>query len=176
MIKSYNNISPDVKKSAFIADSADVIGNVKLDTNTSVWYSAVLRGDSGLISIGRNSNIQDNCTVHCTVGGYNVTIGDNVTVGHNAVIHGCTIGDNCLIGMGAVILNGAVIGNNSLVAAGALVSENKTFPEGSLILGVPAKVVRSLSEQDVEGIKENADEYVCLAHEHNKEKMGVLPL
>lgn len=176
MIKSYKNITPDIKKAAFVADSADVIGNVKLDSNASVWYSAVLRGDSGSIVIGKNSNIQDNCTVHCSIGGYNVIIGDNVTVGHNAVIHGCTIGDNCLIGMGSVILNGAIINKNCVVGAGSLITERKEFPEGSLILGSPARVVRQLEEKDIKGIKENADEYIMLAHEHSNEKTRVLPL
>ncbi len=176
MIKTYKNISPDIKKAAFVADSADVIGDVKLGSNASVWYSAVLRGDSGPIVIGKNSNVQDNCTIHCSISGYNVTIGENVTIGHNAIIHGCTIGDNCLIGMGSVILDGAVINKNCVVGAGSLITQHKEFPEGSLILGSPAKVVRTLEEKDINGIKENADEYVMLAHEHNNEKTRVLPL
>lgn len=176
MVKTYKNSTPAIRKAAFVAENASVIGDVRLDSGASVWYGAVLRGDCGPIIIGKNSNVQDNCTVHCTVGGFNVTLGENVTIGHNAVVHGCTIGDNCLIGMGAVILNGAVIEKNCIVGAGALVTENKHFPENSLILGSPARVVRQLGEKDIAAITANAEEYVQLAHMHNEEKTGVLPL
>lgn len=167
---------PNIKNAAFVADNASVIGGVFLGQGSSVWYSAVLRADSGVIKIGKNSNIQDNCTLHCTAGGYDVTVGNNVTVGHNAVVHGCTICDNCLIGMGAVILNGAIIEKNCIVGAGALITENKHFPENSLILGSPAKVVRQLNEQDIAAIKANAAEYFQLAQNHNAEKTVALPL
>ncbi len=169
MVKKYNGIEPKTESAAFVAENATVIGDVELEEGTSVWYGAVLRGDEGAIKVGENSNIQDNCTVH-SAPGYSVEIGKNVTVGHNAVVHGCKIGDNCMVGMAATVMNGAVIGNNSLVAAGALVTEGKVFPENSLLMGVPAKAVRTLSEEDVEGIKENAAQYVALAQQHKQQK------
>jgi carbonic anhydrase/acetyltransferase-like protein (isoleucine patch superfamily) len=122
----------------------------------------VVRGDQAPISVDENSNIQDNCVVHVSKN-YPVKIGKNVSIGHGAIIHGCTIEDNVLVGMGAIILNGAKISKNCLVGAGALVTENKEFPEGSLIIGSPAKAVRQLTEEQIKGIQENADEYIHLA-------------
>ncbi|RAP53154.1 MAG: gamma carbonic anhydrase family protein [Methanosphaera sp. rholeuAM130] len=151
-----------MKNKAKIYDGAKVVGDVKLNDNVSVWYNAVVRGDQAPISVDENSNIQDNCVVHVSKN-YPVKIGKNVSIGHGAIIHGCTIADNVLIGMGAIILNGAKISKNCLVGAGALVTENKEFPEGSLIIGSPAKAVRQLSEEQIKGIQENADEYVNLA-------------
>ena len=147
---------------AKIFDGAKVIGDVKLESNVSIWYNAVVRGDQAPISIDENSNVQDNCVVHVSKG-YPVKIGKNVSIGHGAIIHGCTIEDNVLVGMGAIILNGAKISKNCLVGAGALVTENKEFPEGSLIIGSPAKAVRQLSPEQIKGIQENADEYINLA-------------
>ena len=137
MIIDFNGISPAVSPSAFTAEGSRIIGDVTLCEDSSVWFNAVLRGDEAKITLGKGSNIQDNCTVHCDES-YPAVIGENVTVGHNAVIHGCTIGDGSLIGMNATVLNGAKIGKNCLVGAGALVTENKEFPDNSLILGVPA--------------------------------------
>ncbi|MBR3214023.1 MAG: gamma carbonic anhydrase family protein [Methanosphaera sp.] len=151
-----------MKNKAKIYDGAKVVGDVELKDNVSVWYNAVVRGDQAPISVDENSNIQDNCVVHVSKK-YPVKIGKNVSIGHGAIIHGCTIEDNVLIGMGAIILNGAKISKNCLVGAGALVTENKEFPEGSLIIGSPAKAVRQLSEEQIESIQENADEYVNLA-------------
>ncbi|AWX33197.1 MAG: gamma carbonic anhydrase family protein [Methanosphaera sp.] len=151
-----------MKNKAKIYDGAKVVGDVELKDNVSVWYNAVVRGDQAPISVDENSNIQDNCVVHVSKN-YPVKIGKNVSIGHGAIIHGCTIEDNVLIGMGAIILNGAKISKNCLVGAGALVTENKEFPEGSLIIGSPAKAVRQLSEEQIESIQENADEYVNLA-------------
>ncbi|MDO5825252.1 MAG: gamma carbonic anhydrase family protein [Methanosphaera sp.] len=151
-----------MKNKAKIYDGAKVVGDVKLNDNVSVWYNAVVRGDQAPISVDENSNIQDNCVVHVSKN-YPVKIGKNVSIGHGAIIHGCTIADNVLIGMGAIILNGAKISKNCLVGAGALVTENKEFPEGSLIIGSPAKAVRQLSEEQIKGIQENVDEYVNLA-------------
>lgn len=145
-----------------VYDGARLVGNVKLSDEVSIWYNAVLRGDLEPISIGKRSNVQDNCTVHVSEG-KPVSIGSNVSVGHNAIIHGCTIEDDVLIGMGAIILNGAHIEKNCLVGAGALVTENKRFPSGSLIIGSPAKAVRQLTEDEIKSIKSNADEYVNLA-------------
>jgi len=129
----------------FVADSAAVIGNVLLRTNASVWFNAVIRGDNELITIGENSNVQDGSVLH-TDPGSPMVIGNHVTIGHKAMLHGCTIGDNSLVGINAVVLNGAKIGRNCLVGAGSLVTEGKQFGEGQLILGSPAKAVRSLTE------------------------------
>lgn len=145
-----------------IYDGAKVVGDVTLGDKVGIWYNAVVRGDEAPISIGERSNVQDNCVVHVSEG-KPVSIGKNVSVGHGAIIHGCTIDDNVIIGMGAIVLNGAHIKANSLVGAGALVTENKEFPEGSLIIGSPAKAIRQLSEEEIEGIYDNAAEYVNLA-------------
>ena len=145
-----------------IYEGAKVIGDVDLKDNVSIWYNAVVRGDIEPISIDENSNVQDNCVIHVSKD-YPVKIGKHVSIGHNATVHGGTIDDNVLIGMGAVILNGAHITKNCLVGAGALVTEHKTFPEGSLIIGSPAKAVRQLTKEEIEGITNNADEYVKLA-------------
>lgn len=145
-----------------IYEGAKIVGDVSLGDNVGIWYNAVVRGDEAPISIGERSNVQDNCVVHVSEG-KPVKIGKNVSIGHGAIIHGCTIDDNVIIGMGAIVLNGAHIKSNSLVGAGALVTENKEFPEGSLIIGSPAKAVRELSEEEIEGISENAEEYVKLA-------------
>ncbi|MCD7781537.1 MAG: gamma carbonic anhydrase family protein [Methanosphaera sp.] len=147
-----------------IYDGAKVIGDVDLKNNVSVWYNAVIRADLEPITIDENSNVQDNCVLHVSTG-YPVKIGKNVSIGHNATIHGCTIEDDVLIGMGSTILNGAHISKNCLVGAGALVTENKEFPENSLIIGSPAKAVRELTDEEIKSIRENADEYVKLAFE-----------
>ena len=168
MIMEFKGKTPDSERASFIAENASVIGDVALASGTSVWFNAVLRADVDKIVIGENSNVQDNCTVHCTEG-YPVVIGKNVTVGHNAVVHGCTIGDNSLIGMNATVLDGAKIGNNCIVGAGALVTEHKEFPDHSLIIGVPARAVKTLDESAVKGSIENARHYTELAKEfrHN---------
>ena len=168
MIIDFNGISPDVSPSAFTAEGSKIIGNVTLCEDSSVWFNAVLRGDEAKITVGKGSNIQDNCTVHCDEN-YPVVIGENVTVGHNAVIHGCTIGDGSLIGMNATVLNGTKIGKNCLVGAGALVTENKEFPDNSLILGVPAKKVGDIDENAVAKIIANAEYYSKLAKKYKKE-------
>lgn len=162
MIQDFMGKTPDIEKASFVAENASVIGDVVLESGTSVWFSAVLRADVDKIVIGENSNVQDNCTVHCTEG-YPVVIGKNVTVGHNAVVHGCTIGDNSLIGMNATVLDGAKIGKNCIVGADALVTERKEFPDNSLIIGVPAKAVKTLDENAVRGNIENARHYTELA-------------
>ena len=153
------------KDSIVICPGAQVIGNVELGEDVSIWHGAVLRGDTDSITIGNNSNVQDNCVVHCTKG-FPVKIGDNVSVGHGAVVHGCTLEDNVLIGMNATVLNGAHIAKNSIVGAGAVVSEGKEFPENSLILGVPAKLIKELSPEQVQMIQNNADNYVRLSKQY----------
>ncbi len=156
------------KDSIVICPGAQVIGNVELGENVSVWHGAVIRGDTDSITIDDNSNVQDNCVIHCTKG-YPVVMGKNVSIGHAAVVHGCRIDDNVLIGMNATVLNGAHISKNSIVGAGAVVSEGKDFPEGSLILGVPAKVVKQLSDEQIQHIQDNADNYVKLSKQYKED-------
>lgn len=156
------------KDSVVICPGAHVIGDVKLGENVSVWFGAVIRGDVSSIEIGDNSNVQDNCVIHCSKG-YPTVIKDNVSVGHGAVVHGCTIEDNVLIGMNATILNGAKIGKNSIVGAGALVTEGKEFPDNSLILGVPAKLIKEVSPSQIQHIQDNADNYVNLSRKYGGE-------
>lgn len=143
----------------FVADNATVIGRVRLENNTSVWFNAVIRGDNELITVGENSNVQDGAVLH-TDPGCPLLIGKNVTVGHQAMLHGCTIGDNSLIGINAVVLNGARIGRNCLIGANSLVTENKEIPDGSLVMGSPAKVIKPLSDEQVAGLTESARTYV----------------
>lgn len=150
---------PQVAPSAWVADSAQVIGNVVLEGDASVWFGTVVRGDTETIRIGRGTNIQDASVLHADVG-KPLTIGDNVTVGHQVMLHGCTIGDETLIGIGAIVLNGAKIGKHCLVGAGSLVTEGKEFPDGSMIIGSPAKVVRQLSPEQIEGLKLSAQHYI----------------
>ncbi len=143
----------------FVAETAVLIGRVRLKSHASVWFGAVLRGDNEWIELGERSQIQDNATLH-TDPGFPLVIGANCVIGHGVVLHGCTIDDNCLVGMGAVVLNGARIGRNSLVGAGALVTEGKEFPDNSLIVGAPARVIRSLDQHAARMIAEGADIYV----------------
>ena len=143
----------------WIADSASVIGRVRLKTDASVWFGAVLRGDNEWIELGERSQVQDNSTLH-TDPGFPLVIGDNCVIGHNVVLHGCIIAPNSLIGMGAIVLNGAKIGRNCLVGAGALVTEGKEFPDNSLIVGSPARAIRTLDDKAREGILRGADIYV----------------
>lgn len=147
------------KNSGWVAPDASVIGKIRLGRDVGIWFGAVLRGDNEQITIGDRSNLQEHVMVH-TDPGYPVTVGEGCTIGHRAILHGCTIGDNSLVGMGATILNGAVIGNNCLVGAGALVTEGKVFPDGSLIVGAPAKAVRQLDEKMIEGLRSSAERYV----------------
>ncbi|HET7794512.1 MAG TPA: gamma carbonic anhydrase family protein [Rhizobacter sp.] len=151
--------SPDIDDTAWVADSAQVMGAVTLAENASVWFGAVLRGDTERISIGKNTNVQDGTVVHADHG-YPVTLAENVTVGHQVMLHGCTIGEGSLVGIGAVVLNGARIGKHCLVGAGALVTEGKEFPDGSMIIGSPAKVVKTLTPEQIEGLKRSALHYV----------------
>jgi carbonic anhydrase/acetyltransferase-like protein (isoleucine patch superfamily) len=155
-----NNIHPTAK----LFPGSHVVGQVTLGENSSVWYNAVLRGDIAPIIIGKNSNVQDNCVIHSSKD-HTVELGDQVSVGHGAVLHGCKIEDNVIIGMNATVLNRAHVGKNSIVGAGALVTEDKEFPPNSLILGLPAKAVKSLDEDQVKSIKDNALRYVKLARE-----------
>jgi carbonic anhydrase/acetyltransferase-like protein (isoleucine patch superfamily) len=151
--------APTIAASAYIAPTATIIGRVVLQDHASVWFGAILRGDNEPITIGVNSNVQDSAVLH-TDPGFPLHVGANVTVGHQATLHGCTIGDGSLIGMQAVVLNGAVIGKCCLVGAGAIVTERKSFPDGSLILGAPARLVRELTAQEQANLRESAAIYV----------------
>jgi carbonic anhydrase/acetyltransferase-like protein (isoleucine patch superfamily) len=151
--------TPDIADTAWVADSAQVMGAVTLADNASVWFGAILRGDTEHLTIGTNSNVQDGTVIHADRG-YPVTVGENVTIGHQVMLHGCTIGDGSLIGIGAVVLNGAKIGKGCLVGASALITEDKEFPDGSMILGSPAKVVRVLTPAQIEGLRLSALHYV----------------
>jgi carbonic anhydrase/acetyltransferase-like protein (isoleucine patch superfamily) len=158
-IYALGDVSPRIDGSAWVADSAQVIGNVELAADVSIWFGAVLRGDNEALRIGSGSNIQDGSVLHSDIG-KPLDIGANVTVGHKVMLHGCTVGDESLIGIGAVVLNGARIGKNCLVGAGALVTEGKVFPDGSLIIGSPAKAVRDLTPEQIEGLRRSAVSYV----------------
>jgi carbonic anhydrase/acetyltransferase-like protein (isoleucine patch superfamily) len=153
------NESPEIPDSAWVADTAQVMGAVTLRENASVWFGAILRGDTERITIGANSNVQDGTVIHCDHG-YPVDIADNVTIGHQVMLHGCTVGEGSLIGIGAVVLNGAKIGRHCLVGARALITEGKEFPDGSMIIGSPAKVVKSLTPEQIEGLRRSAAHYV----------------
>ena len=151
--------TPRIAASAWVADSAQVMGNVELLEDASIWFGTILRGDMELLSIGRGSNVQDGSVIHADPG-FPMTLGADVTVGHQVMLHGCTVGDGSLIGIQSVVLNGARIGRHCLVGAGSLVTEGKEFPEGSLIVGRPAKVVRALTAQQIEGLTRTAVHYV----------------
>lgn len=159
MIISIGEKIPKIAQTTFIEESARIIGDVSIEDYSSVWFYCVIRGDVNYIKIGSYTNIQDGVIIHVDEGDYPTIIGDYVTVGHRAVIHGCKIKDNCLIGMASVILNGAKINENSILAAGAVVPPHSEFPPESLIMGVPAKVVRKLTEQDIDMIRRGADNY-----------------
>ncbi len=165
MIREYKEKKPVIAEDVFLAENCAVIGDVIIGEQASIWYGAVLRGDEGPIEIGKGSNVQDNATVH-TGHGFSVKIGENVTVGHNAVIHGCQVGDGTIVGMGAVVLDGAKIGKGCMIAAGALVKAGEVIPDGSLCVGIPAKIVREMDEAAREGLAENAKMYVSLGKDY----------
>ena len=158
-IYELDKLSPQLAATAWVADSAQVMGDVVLGEDVSVWFGTVVRGDSETITIGRGSNIQDASVLHADPG-KPLIIGERVSVGHQVMLHGCTVGDETLIGIGAIVLNGAVIGKNCLVGAGSLVTEGKVFPDGCMILGSPAKAVRQLSPEQMEGLKSIAQHYI----------------
>jgi carbonic anhydrase/acetyltransferase-like protein (isoleucine patch superfamily) len=162
-----DGLIPQVAASAWVADNAQVIGDVVLGEDSSVWFGATLRGDTETITVGRGSNIQDGSVLHADVG-FPMTLGENVTVGHQVMLHGCTIGEGSLIGIGAVVLNGAKIGKHCLVGAGALVTEGKEFPDGSMILGSPARVTKTLTPEQIEGLRSSAKHYTDNAARYRK--------
>jgi carbonic anhydrase/acetyltransferase-like protein (isoleucine patch superfamily) len=165
MLISYKQYKPEIGKNVFISESSTIIGRCFIGENCSIWYNAVLRADVNEIIIGKETNIQDGGIIHCD-NDYKTIIGDNVTVGHNAIIHGCTIGRNCLIGMGSTILDGAVIGDNVIVGANSLITHGKIIPSGVMVMGSPAKVVRELTSEEAEGIRQSAIGYIKLSREY----------
>lgn len=166
MIRTFQGIKPTIAKSAFIEETAVVIGDVVIGEESSIWFRAVVRGDVNYIRIGHRTNVQDLCVLHVTHDTAPLVIGDEVTIGHNVVLHGCTIKDRVLIGMGAIIMDGAVIGEDSVVGAGALVTEGTIVPPKSVILGSPAKVKRPVTDKELAWIRESAQNYIAYARQY----------
>lgn len=166
MIINFKGKEPHISESCFIAENAQVIGDLTLGEDSSIWFGAVVRADVNKIFIGKGTNIQDNSTIHVYRSGPVAEIGNNVTIGHNVTLHGCKIHDNCLIGMGSIILDGAEIGENTIIGAGSLVTQNKKIPSGVLCMGSPAKVIRNLTKSEIEANMDNAIHYVHLSKEY----------
>jgi carbonic anhydrase/acetyltransferase-like protein (isoleucine patch superfamily) len=167
-IHALDGASPSIDPSVWLAPDARIIGRVTLAADVGIWFGSVLRGDNEPIVIGAGSNVQELTVMH-TDPGFPLTIGEGCTIGHRAILHGCVIGDNSLVGMGAIVLNGARIGRNCLVGAGALVTERKEFPDGSLIVGSPAKAVRQLDQAEIDGLRLSAASYVANARRFRAE-------
>ena len=181
MILPYRDYQPQVGKGGWVAPNATLIGDAVLGEDVSLWFGVVLRGDVHRIRIGSRTNIQDQCILHITQhegekrsdhDGHPTIIGSEVTVGHRVIMHGCTVGDLCLIGMGAILLDGAVVGRESIVAAGSIVTGGKVFPPRSLIMGAPAKVVREITDSQVEEFRASWQRYVALKNEYMRAKVG----
>ncbi|WP_027624841.1 gamma carbonic anhydrase family protein [Clostridium lundense] len=167
MIDSFNNKEPKIHNSCFIAHSADVVGDIVIGEKSNVWFGTVIRGDTNNVVIGKNTNIQDNCTLHVDSTAP-LIIGDNVTVGHGVILHGCVIKNSALIGMGSIILNNAKIGAESIIGAGSLVTEGKEIPSGVLCMGSPARIIRELTEEEKINIRKSAEHYVELSEQYKK--------
>jgi len=166
MLKAFRGIHPTIGKQTFIEDTAIVVGDVTIGSASSVWFHTVVRGDVHFIKIGDHTNIQDLSLLHVTHDTYPLVIGDQVTVGHHVVLHGCTIRDRVLVGMGAIVMDGAIIGEDCIIGAGSLVTEGVTIPPKSLVLGLPARVKRPLTPNEVVWIQESADNYVRYAQDY----------
>jgi carbonic anhydrase/acetyltransferase-like protein (isoleucine patch superfamily) len=158
MIYELDGIAPTIHEDTWVAPDANLIGDVVLEEGASVWFGCTLRGDNERLTIGKGTNVQENCVFHTDMG-FPLTLGENVTIGHKAMLHGCTVGDGSLIGMGATVLNGATIGKGCLIGAGALVTEGKVIPDGTMVLGSPGKVVRELDEATKQGLIASALHY-----------------
>ena len=167
MIYDFEKSIPEVQPDAWVASNATLIGKVKIEKNSSIWFNAVLRGDIELISIGENSNIQDGSVLH-TDPGYNLNVGKGVTVGHMVMLHGCQISDDTLIGIGSIILNNAKIGKNCIIGANSLITENKIIPDNSIVVGSPGRVLRKVTEEEIKAIHENAKHYVDGSKKYKK--------
>ncbi len=163
MIKAYKGVTPTIASTAFIEDTAVIVGDVVIEADSSVWFHSVVRGDVNYIRIGRRTNVQDLSLLHVTHDAYPLIIGDDVTIGHHVVLHGCTIQNRVLVGMGAVLMDGVVVGNDCLIGAGALVTEHTKIPPGSLVVGSPARVKRPLQDTELAWLKESAQNYVRYA-------------
>lgn len=165
MILKYNDIMPKYHSECFIAESADLIGRITIGKDSSVWYGTVIRADVESVTIGERTNVQDNSTIH-VAHGFKTSIGDDVTIGHGAIVHACSIGNRVLIGMGAIVLDGAIVEDDVIIGAGALIPPGKVIPSKSLVVGSPGKVVRNLSEDDLENLLHSAKSYVEEANKH----------
>lgn len=166
MLHKFNDVKPKLGKNIFLAEGCHIIGDVAIGENSSIWFGAIIRGDDNYIKIGKGTNIQDNATVHVTRDETPTIIGNYVTIGHNAIIHGATIGDHTLVGMGAILLDGCIIGKNTIIGAGSLVTSGKEIPEGVLCMGSPAKIIRTLREDEIQKLKDSADHYIQLAKDY----------
>ncbi len=166
---SYLGSKPEIYPHTFVANSADIIGKVKIDEHSSVWYQCVLRGDVNSITIGKGTNIQDHTVIHVGTN-HSTIIGNYVTVGHSSIIHGCKIGNHVLVGMGSCILDGSIIGDNSIIGAKSLITKNKVFEEGMLIMGSPAKAIRKLTKDEIDSIKRSSMNYIQVAKEYLDEE------
>lgn len=167
MVETIDGKKPQVERAAYLAPTASIVGGVTLEQGVSVWYGAVLRADDSPIVVGQNSNIQDNATLHAN-DGHAIRIGKGVSVGHNAIVHGATVGDHVIVGMHATILDDAQIGDECIIGAGAVVTERMVVPSGSLVVGVPARVVRALSAEQRKKLRQNAEEYLKLSALYSK--------
>lgn len=165
MILSFNGMTPDVDDTAWVAENATVIGNVRVGAGAIVLYGAVVRGDGDSITIGENTNVQDNCIVHADPG-QPAAIGSGVSVGHGAIVHSATVEDDVIVGMRSTVLSDAVVGRESIIGAGSVVTEGKVIPPRSLVLGIPGRVVRELSDEEVAGIRQNAQNYLDWREHH----------
>ncbi len=170
MMLEYLGMLPRVEAGAFVAESANLIGDVAVGKDSSIWFNAVVRGDVNSIRIGERTNVQDIAVIHVTHNKWPTFIASNVTVGHGAIVHGCVIEEACLIGMGAILLDGCRIGENSIIAAGSVVREGMVVPKGSLVAGVPARIVRSLSDEEIRRITDSAQHYVEYISNYRKNK------
>lgn len=161
----YKDLNPQIDNSVFLAEGVRVVGDVSIAADSSIWYNTVVRGDIHPIKIGQYTNIQDNCTIHVMYD-YPCIIGNYVTVGHNVIVHGCTVADNCLIGMGSILLGYAEIGENCIIGAGSLITERKKIPPNSLVMGSPGKIIREVSQTEIEAIRQSALKYAEVAHDY----------
>lgn len=169
-IRAFKGVAPRIHPSCFIEDSAQIIGDVELGEDCSVWFNTVIRGDVHSIRLGRRTNVQDLCMIHVEAQAFATRLGDEVTVGHHAVLHGCEVGNRVLVGMGAVLMNGVVVGDDCLIAAGALLTPGTRVPPGSLALGSPARVKRPVTAEERSWIARSAENYVRYAREHRAER------